>query len=294
MRPKKISKFDFDEIQKLKNLFIEKGWNQFDEFDSFFNNYCSMLENLNPKQSSLVLDLTKKFIWLRSVDYYSYLKETLLQLKQFEYLSLDCIHVIPLISKTDRELQKIKSSSYVAYLCKNSEFKYNEFFKDTKFIVHNNLETMPKPSTLKKKNHPILLIDDFIGTGDTANEALDELLEKRDYDTETLFVATLVCQEEGKKIINDRGFYVLSPIIRNRGISENYEEVDVEDMKNLMREIEQILEQDTKFDTNYKFGYKESEALVALIRTPNNTFPIYWYSAKIGGGKQWMAPFPRD
>lgn len=294
MRPKKISKFGFEEIRELKNLFIEKGWNQFDEFESFFNNYCSMLEYLDPEQSSLVIDLTKKFIWLRSADYYSYLKETLLMLQSYDHLTLDCIHIIPLISKTDRELQKIKSSSHVAYLCKNSAFKYNEVLKDTKFIIHNNLETLPRPSTLKRTNSPILLIDDFIGTGDTAIEALDELLEKRDYDNETLYVATLVCQEQGMNVINKRGFNVLSPIIRNRGISENYDKEEVEEMKILMRKIEDVLAQDSKFDPEFKFGYKESEALVALIRTPNNTFPIYWYSAKIGAGKQWMAPFPRD
>lgn len=248
MRAKKISKFGFDEIRELKNLFIEKGWNQFDEFDSFFNNYCSMLENLNPNQSSLVIDLTKKFIWLRSADYYTYLKETLLQLQAYPHLSLDCVHVIPLISKTDRELQKIKSSSHVAYLCKISEFKYNPVLKDTKFIVHNNLDTLPKPATLKKNNYPILLIDDFIGTGDTANEALDELLAKRNYDNNTLYIATLVCQEEGKKVINGRGYEVISPIIRNRGITENYADDEVDEMKDLMTEIESILEQDSKFD----------------------------------------------
>lgn len=62
MRPKIISKFSFEEINKLDNLFIEKGWNKFDEYESFFDNYCSMLENLDIEQSALVVDLTKRFL----------------------------------------------------------------------------------------------------------------------------------------------------------------------------------------------------------------------------------------
>lgn len=39
-------------------------------------------------------------------------------------------------------------------------------------------------------------------------------------------------------------------------------------------------------------GYKESEGLVTMIKTPNNTLPFYWYEGK-RDGKFMMAPFPR-
>lgn len=39
-------------------------------------------------------------------------------------------------------------------------------------------------------------------------------------------------------------------------------------------------------------GYKKSEGLVTMIKTPNNTFPFYWYEGK-RDGKFMMAPFPR-
>ena len=43
---------------------------------------------------------------------------------------------------------------------------------------------------------------------------------------------------------------------------------------------------------DYRLGYASSEALVSMIRTPNNTFPIYWFRNK----KEKLnlhAPFPR-
>lgn len=39
-------------------------------------------------------------------------------------------------------------------------------------------------------------------------------------------------------------------------------------------------------------GYKESEGLVSMIKTPNNTFPFYWHEGK-RDGKLCVAPFAR-
>ena len=52
-----------------------------------------------------------------------------------------------------------------------------------------------------------------------------------------------------------------------------------------MHEIEDIL----KVDSKYSFGFNQTEALISLIKTPNNTFPVYWYE-KNGHSH---APFPR-
>ena len=95
-------------------------------------------------------------------------------------------------------------------------------------------------------------------------------------------------------MLNQLGYNVISDIFRNKGMSEKYHGVELKDMIKLMEEIEEILGQDEKFDRDYKFGYKSSEALVSLIRTPNNTFPIYWYNTKISNSKKWNAPFPRN
>lgn len=38
-----------------------------------------------------------------------------------------------------------------------------------------------------------------------------------------------------------------------------------------------------------ELGYAESEALVTMIKTPNNTFPFYWYEKNSNS----YAPFPR-
>lgn len=60
-----------------------------------------------------------------------------------------------------------------------------------------------------------------------------------------------------------------------------------------MKSVELILATDKRFEQDYSFGYKESEALVTMTRTPNNTFPLYWFEAKLDKNNKWQAPFPR-
>jgi hypothetical protein len=49
------------------------------------------------------------------------------------------------------------------------------------------------------------------------------------------------------------------------------------------------IEKNLDIPDDYLFGYKKSEALVTMIRTPNNTFPVFWYNKK----NEDNAPFPR-
>ena len=42
----------------------------------------------------------------------------------------------------------------------------------------------------------------------------------------------------------------------------------------------------------FSLGYNDSEALVTLLRTPDNTFPIFWKEYK-KNGKKFEGPFSR-
>ncbi|QXP72119.1 hypothetical protein H0I29_08665 [Polaribacter sp. R2A056_3_33] len=293
MRKKIESKYSFLDTLNLKKLFIEKGWSGMDEFNNFFENYCLFMERLDSHQHKLVRDLTADFLWLRSSDYYKHLKRTLLKLEDYSYLNLDTVYVVPLLAKSDRDANKTKSSGTVAYACQNPLLKYSDLFVNTNFRIIDDLERLPDVNKLKGRKNPILLIDDFIGSGDTALEALNEVLNIKGYDNETLFVASLVCQEMGLNVINDRGYKVLADIIRKRGISDKYKGEELDRNIKLMESIEKILELDHKFKAKYKFGYKSSEGLVTMTRTPNNTFPLYWFQAQLDKTNKWKAPFPR-
>lgn len=293
MRPKLTTKFDFTEITKLRNNFVKRNWNNFDEFEYFFDNFCSIYEHLNKEQTELVLELTNDFLWLRENEYFSKFKNILSELSKKVYLNLNKIYVIPMVSPNDRSKNKTKSSHFMAYLCRNTLLKHKKEFSNTTFIIIDNLNHLPKNNQLIKNNHPIILVDDFIGTGDTAKESLDEILSKESYSNKNLFVLSLVSQNRGLKKINQMGFELITDTLVSMGISDKFKGQEKLEKKKIMESIEDILATDKKFDESFRFGYKESEALVSMIRTPNNTFPLYWRKCKLEKGKKWNAPFPR-
>ena len=45
--------------------------------------------------------------------------------------------------------------------------------------------------------------------------------------------------------------------------------------------------------SHYTLGYNQSEALITMVRTPDNTFPIFWKTYKKGSQK-FDAPFSRE
>ena len=49
------------------------------------------------------------------------------------------------------------------------------------------------------------------------------------------------------------------------------------------------IEHELGVSEEYEFGYGKSEGLVTLIRTPNNTFPVFWYEPSSDN----LAPFVR-
>ena len=99
----------------------------------------------------------------------------------------------------------------------------------------------------------------------------------------------MVSQECGKKAVEGYGVPIYASVIKNKAISDNYEreeaEKKIEQMKRISKQI-RVKEQ------NLYLGYKESEALVTMNKTPNNTLPFYWYEGK-KDGKIMLAPFAR-
>jgi hypothetical protein len=73
-----------------------------------------------------------------------------------------------------------------------------------------------------------------------------------------------------------------------KGISES---TAIENKVAALKIVDRI-EKRLRITEKFFRGYGQSEALVKMIRTPNNTFPLYWCD-KTKKGDKWPAPFPR-
>ncbi|MGG3206160.1 phosphoribosyltransferase-like protein [Brevibacillus brevis] len=270
--------------EKVINLFEQKGWEIEDSLEmehSLFNRFCVMLESLTEEQQELVLELSENFLRIALPQYSLEIKNLLIRVYQedTELNKFNKIYVMPLLAPKD--IGKSKSSTLMAYSFIATDLQYS-VFASKQVILANTIDALPK-NINSSTSSIILLVDDFIGTGETAEDALKHMFDN-DIAKDKIVLLSLVAQKEGVERIESLGVKCFVTYLQEKGISGVFPPDEAKEKLKLM----QLIEQKIKVKANNNLGYGKSEALVAMARTPNNTFPIYWYE----NGKN-IAPFPR-
>ena len=257
---------------------MQKSWPTEDHFnDEVFENFCKLLANLDSEQRELIMSLTEEFIWVQEHEYIKYFSEVFnLFITSYNFTRGKKIYICPLLPKED--FNKTKSSVALLYFVKSHFTALQQKYPDF------SITYVESPSfanfDLIKTNYTLCLIDDFIGTGETVERASQHFIE-HGIDKNNIVILSLIGMKEGLLNLKDKGYITYAKIECEKGISfkGNARQAD------LMRNIEKSI----KVSDDFLFGYGASEALVKMLRTPNNTFPIYWLRNK----KNQYAPFPR-
>lgn len=172
-------------------------------------------------------------------------------------------------------LTQAKSSEFMSYLANGT---FTKLSKETERLItfkaaNNNPLLLSKVKTItEKENTYAILIDDFIGTGKQVNTCLDLYKQKKIHVDAIL---TLTILKTGIKNIKKENpgiklFYAKKlPTLEDLNISK-------EDLDQIFSEIRNKPADNRRADSN---------GLVTMNRTPNNTFEIFRSSAN--------APFPR-
>lgn len=277
------------QLISISSVFNDNGWKikkELNPEDSLFNRFCErMLEVKDEEGQALFLDLAKRYLWLSSDFYFMNLLKALEHLvSEYEKLTSDTkVYVMMLIAPKDEG--KTKSSAMLLYLFNDTRLRIDPRFSHYRFEIISDKESLHQK--MDDKDAVLVLVDDYIGTGDTAVACVEQL-DKLGIKMEQIAILSLVAQEEGKKKIEEKGIFFCTSNLRNKGISDYYEGKELEKNVRLMQKIEK----DLKVGEKSRFGYGQSEALVTMCRTPNNTFPVFWYEPELGIKKN-LAPFPR-
>lgn len=277
------------QLISISSVFNDNGWKikkELNPEDSLFNRFCErMLEVKDEEGQALFLDLAKRYLWLSSDFYFMNLIKALEHLvSEYEKLTSDTkVYVMMLIAPKDEG--KTKSSAMLLYLFNDTRLRIDPRFSHYRFEIISDKESLHQK--MDDKDAVLVLVDDYIGTGDTAVACVEQL-DKLGIKMEQIAILSLVAQEEGKKKIEEKGIFFCTSNLRNKGISDYYEGKELEKNVRLMQKIEK----DLKVGEKSRFGYGQSEALVTMCRTPNNTFPVFWYEPELGIKKK-LAPFPR-
>ena len=267
-----------------QNWEIEESTN--DEY-SIFDIFCKRLEDLETDADrELMIELTRKYLVVGAGEYYKYMFDVFkkfINCNRDVMMDIDTIHIFPVQDKDYPE--KTKSGNMMCYLFQGLLMRRFDVFRNKRVRIIETFDGLVKH---KDDIKCLLVVDDFVGSGDTLLGCVNSI-EEKGIEKEKIKVLTLVLQECGKKVADEYGVEIYTSVLRNKGITDNYSEQEAQEKKEQMKRISKRFKVK---DKNLYLGYKESEGLVSMIKTPNNTFPFYWYEGK-REGKLSLAPFPR-
>jgi len=321
-----MADIDINLLGELQGLWSSKNWVfQTEETKATaFNNLCAMFALLSPPQQQLVLRLTQSYSLHSYTGYQSLLIHAFAKITNSQIGNADQIILAPLINSGDDKFKRSKSGHLLPYIAEHVAIPLHQNMKSLKIVSLVSPDAIPNFLSEEKKSL-IILLDDFIGSGDTAKTAvqhleininnsrvdknrgaqnksfISRLINKvkqacktyRPYkigfnDNYEILVVGLVAMNHAVKRLSTFNIHVLSAEEIYKGIEENQAITDKAWAYKLIDEVEATL----KINRDERRGYMKSEALLTMIRTPDNTFPIYWCKTQ-NNGSSWPAPFPR-
>lgn len=143
------------------------------------------------------------------------------------------------------------------------------------------------------KGYNVILIDDFVGSGETVGKRIDDLLNVISPRAK-IYIASLGATKISKSYLKQKypkvPFY--SSVFVKRGFNPNTSFYK----KHIMLEMEKLLSKKYKSYEMEKFslGYNYTGAVYCneAYRIPNNVFPIFWWG-KLSNGEDFHSLFLR-
>ena len=270
---------------RLLQIFSRKGWPRNSVVGTgYFDRFCELLKELSDEEQEMLLTLTEDFVWVQEMEYIGYFYPAFDRfIRTLPSEPQRTIVIAPLLPEAD--FGNSKSSVILFYMIKSHLSEFQAEYR-AQNVLHNitmldNLAGFD-PSFFPE-NSLFCLVDDFIGSGETAVSAI-QFFRDKGIPAERLTVLGLVALQQGIDFLSQNQIRILPGLLMGKGISDRTDG-KAEEYRELMQSIETRI----KVKPDIAFGYAHSEGLVRMVRTPNNTFPIYWFKGK----KNPNAPFPR-
>lgn len=270
---------------ELDKIFEEKKWKEKENYKNVLealSNFSDVIFK-NDEEYDLFLELLREFHWISLNDYYNTCKKLLTDVINDLDPKNQNIYIFPITTKNQNS--KVKSGYLVAYLIKSliSNIENNHIYK---FEDLNNFTDIAKIRF--RKNDLVLLVDDFIGSGETLEECIRDIKSTNKNIGDQFKILTIAIKKDTYFRLSKK-YNIYKKIEILKGISDYNTGNDINEKKIIMRNIENRIF--SSID-DYSLGFKESESLITLLRTPDNTFPIFWSNYK--KAINLKPPFPRS
>jgi hypothetical protein len=274
------------ELLRIGELFDALRWPTHVEKEGpiphLFDKFARMWSRLDQEQRDLLFEITKSYVWVRpearAGHFLAAWRNMMTQLPP----NIETVAIVPLLKPGSKQP---KSSSSVYY-----DFAEGYRSKLIEDVAPRELALFKSMGSFSARfaggsNIALLLVDDYVGSGDTAEAALAKVPK---LESSTIMVLALVAQSRAVGHLQARNYTLVANLILGRGISDNTSLPDIDNALKVMDKLGRKL----GIKKNDRLGYRATEALVAMTRTPNNTFPVYWTNKKVKD-IVWDSPFTR-
>ncbi len=263
------------QIERLKQLVSDKGWSAFDLLAhpelATIEAITRMFQGLPTNEIDLSLDLLDDYIIIK--DYSTAARSLMVALRD---LAGDTpLLVTPLV---DYQSERPKSGHSLHYEMSN----FTGLFGGRRVLFRDD----PKSTSSQSHEGIHVSVDDFIGTGNQFFKMVESVVKDGLKDNIT-HIAAICIQESAKAYVEAAGYQVVALHVLGKGLDRLSIRRGIP-RSDVVAEYKK-LEKKTKCSSDYCLGRDETEALVTMKATPNNTLPIFW----IEGKEKWPAPFPR-
>lgn len=285
----KFNNISLDDLLNTNDLFKRRQWKIDDRNKySLYNRFLSLMDRLNEKEKELLIELMGKIQIVGVEEYKDLLFEVLEKITISKSKEINStIFVMPIVEeyKENCSLKTvIKSGSFLSYLFKNVHMQYREPLAKNKFDIICGFDELNEKKIRRINNSILLLPDDFIGSGEQA-VGMVEKLEQLGINRKHIIVLALFILEEGKRNLRNRKIDSYEHKKLDRAFGNSL----VDKRK---RELVKSISEKCGIDENQYLGHNNSEALIVLSRTPNNT--LYFLHNKGKGQNKNIVPvFPR-
>lgn len=270
-------------VMEVNKIFKANKWVEKDEQELVFDGFCNLFLLLDAEQRKLILELTRNYQWITQSEYQDKFLQALDTIGADELTKISKIYFFPIIKPEDEH--KVKSGEHLLYMVKSYK-RLMRKYSHIKFEFPPDFEHLEKLDI--KDGELLFLVDDYIGSGETFDFCMEEIDKNPLFTPALIRIVCIAIQEETSINLSAKGYAVHESLIIKKGITDFNVQLDIAHKKSLMREIERHV----PGSRSVSLGYNETEALITMMRTPDNTFPVFWKRFR-KDGKLIEAPFAR-
>ena len=281
-----MNKINPQSIIRLYSIFKEKEWLKYPEFEAFKERVDHLIDHLQATEFDLIIELFERYVWINSNGYHARIRNLFLMFYDAYLIDKDVstVFLFPILKVNDEG--KKKSGHKVLDIIK-SIVKNNRKFENVEFIYYSKFEELAQLNL--NDNQILMLVDDYIGSGSTLSSTREEI-SRNDNINNNYIVLSIIIQEEALNNLENDGINIIFDKMTRKGLTNYYFKDELSENLKLMEKLEDYIPK----VRGYRLGYKKTEALVTMERTPNNTFPIFWKDYRHRKDKDiYPAPFPR-